>query len=55
MSDGERLWYRVGARMAADIQGACGADALLDVIRDGPDAFFVLAEALAAGAPCASP
>lgn len=39
-SDTERLWYRVGALMAARIEEAWGREALIEVIGGGPDAFF---------------
>lgn len=40
MSSGERLWYVTGAAMAKAIEGAVGRDGLIDVIRQGPEAFF---------------
>ena len=40
LSQGERLWYRVGAKMAARIEKARGRQALVDLIRLGPADFF---------------
>lgn len=40
MSTGDRLWYRVGARMASRIENALGRDVLIESIVDGPQAFF---------------
>jgi rhamnogalacturonyl hydrolase YesR len=40
MSSGERLWYRVGARMAARIERELGRPALVSLIREGPRRFF---------------
>jgi hypothetical protein len=39
-SSGDRLWYRVGARMAATIDREMGREALQEIIREGPAAFF---------------
>jgi hypothetical protein len=39
MSSGERLWYRVGARMAQRIEEASGRAALVDLIKTGPAVF----------------
>lgn len=39
MSGGERLWYRVGARMAMTIEHSLGRAALVDTIRKGPASF----------------
>jgi len=46
MSSGERLWYRVGAMMARDIESAKGRAALVELVRKGPDAFFAAYESL---------
>ncbi len=40
LSQGERLWYRVGARMAARIEKARGRRALVDLIKEGPARFM---------------
>jgi len=40
MSSGDRLWYVAGAAMAAEIESHQGRGRLLEVIRQGPDAFF---------------
>ena len=40
MSSGDRLWYVVGASMAAGIERALGRAGLLEIIRQGPEAFF---------------
>ena len=40
MSSGDRLWYRVGAHMAREIEQASGRDALLRAIAGGSGAFF---------------
>ena len=40
MSSGDRLWYVTGAAMAAAIEGSEGREALLNIIREGPEAFF---------------
>lgn len=39
MSSGERLWYRVGARMAQRIEQAAGRPALVGLIKTGPESF----------------
>jgi len=39
-SDGDRLWYRVGAEMAARIDENLGREKLREIIAEGPDAFF---------------
>jgi hypothetical protein len=39
-SDGDRLWYRVGATMAATIDWKLGRERFKEVIAEGPDAFF---------------
>ena len=39
MSGGDRLWYRVGARMAARIEDALGRDRLIGLIEKPPRAF----------------
>ena len=40
MSSGDRLWYRVGARMAAAIDDSLGRGELLLLIESGPRAFL---------------
>ncbi|MDF2179105.1 hypothetical protein P2G88_12670 [Aliiglaciecola sp. CAU 1673] len=40
LSDGKRLWYRVGAKMCEELDSKLGRDAFLQLIRQGPDAFF---------------
>ncbi|MGI9104136.1 MAG: DUF5700 domain-containing putative Zn-dependent protease [Terriglobales bacterium] len=40
MSSGERLWYRVGARMAMRIERDLGRAALVELVQRGPQAFF---------------
>jgi hypothetical protein len=40
MSSGDRLWYVAGAAMTAEIERHQGRGRLLEVIRQGPDAFF---------------
>jgi hypothetical protein len=40
MSGGDRLWYRVGARMAARIEAVLGRDRLVGLIEESPRAFF---------------
>jgi len=40
MSGGRRLWYRVGARMAARIEGALGRAELVNLVRSGPSSFL---------------
>jgi hypothetical protein len=40
MSTGDRLWYRVGARMANQIEKELGRDILVETIEEGPTAFF---------------
>jgi putative zinc-dependent peptidase DUF5700 len=40
MSSGERLWYRVGARMAQKIELTSGRPALVALIKNGPGAFL---------------
>jgi hypothetical protein len=37
MSGGERLWYRVGARMAARLERALGRSAMITLVTDKPD------------------
>jgi hypothetical protein len=39
-SSGPRLWYRVGARMAATIDAKYGRETFRSVVAAGPDAFF---------------
>jgi hypothetical protein len=40
MSSGERLWYRVGARMAQKIEQVSGRPALVQLIKKGPPRFI---------------
>jgi len=40
MSGGERLWYRVGARMAGRIEKELGRPALVSLVQEGPQRFF---------------
>ena len=40
LSDGDRLWYRVGALIASEIEAAIGTAAFQELPRHGPDAFF---------------
>ncbi len=40
LSDGKRLWYRVGAKIAADIDASLGRKEFTVLIQRGPDAFF---------------
>jgi hypothetical protein len=40
LSDGKRLWYRVGAKIAAEIDASLGRTKLNLLIQSGPDAFF---------------
>jgi hypothetical protein len=40
MSSGERLWYRVGARMAQRIELISGRPALLELVKKGPSSFL---------------
>ena len=40
MSSGERLWYRVGARMAQRIEEKYGKSALVNLIKSGPAEFL---------------
>ncbi len=42
MSTGERLWYRVGARMVYRIEQALGRDVLVEASLQGPDQVFNL-------------
>ncbi len=46
LSDGERLWYRVGAMMAARIEGGYGRGRLQELVVEGPDALFAAFDAL---------
>ena len=46
MSSGERLWYRVGAKMAQSIERTWGRPELIALIRQGPGAFRSRYEAL---------
>ena len=40
LSDGDRLWYRVGALIASKIEADIGISAFRDLPRHGPDGFF---------------
>ena len=40
MSTGDRLWYRVGAHMADEIESRLGRATLVDLVREGPAAFL---------------
>jgi len=40
MSSGERLWYRVGARMAQRIEQEAGRSALVSLVKTGPESFL---------------
>jgi Putative zinc dependent peptidase (DUF5700) len=40
MSSGERLWYRVGARMAERIENVSGRAALVELVKQGPSSFL---------------
>lgn len=40
MSSGDRLWYVAGALMAKSIEDALGRDSLIEIIGQGPEAFF---------------
>jgi hypothetical protein len=40
MSSGERLWYRVGARMARRIEQVSGRSTLLNLVKKGPASFL---------------
>ncbi len=53
MSSGERLWYRVGARMAQKIEQTSGRAALVALIAQGPANFLASYERLAV--PAATP
>lgn len=46
LSDGKRLWYRVGALMCRDIDQQLGRKTLLNLIKQGPNAFFSAWETL---------
>ena len=39
-SSGDRLWYRVGALMAARIERSRGPERLRKLVIEGPDRFF---------------
>ena len=43
MSSGERLWYRVGARMADRIEQTAGREALVQLVERGPSEFLATA------------
>ncbi len=46
MSTGDRLWYRVGAHMAATIENELGLSALVELIRKGPAEFIRIYKSL---------
>jgi hypothetical protein len=46
MSSGERLWYRVGARMAQRIEAAKGHAVLIGLVKQGPSQFMASYESL---------
>ena len=46
MSSGERLWYRVGARMAQRIEQVSGRSALLELVKKGPSSFLATYQAV---------
>jgi len=50
MSSGDRLWYRVGARMAQRIEVASGRPKLIELIKQGPAAFIETSKGVAAPA-----
>jgi len=50
MSSGERLWYRVGARMAQRIQKVSGRAALVELVKQGPASFLEAYRAVNHGA-----
>jgi hypothetical protein len=39
-SSGDRLWYRVGARIAGRLERELGREMLIETILEGPGAFF---------------
>ena len=55
MSSGERLWYRVGARMAQRIEQASGRSALTSLIKQGPASFLNAYQHLIQQAPSGVP
>ena len=40
MSEGDRLWYRVGGLMARRLESALGLDGLKEIVVAGPERFF---------------
>ena len=50
MSSGERLWYRVGARMAQRIERVSGQKALVELVKQGPASFIEAYRAVSHGA-----
>ncbi len=50
MSSGERLWYRVGARMAQRIETVRGRAALVGLVKQGPASFLEAYRAVSRGA-----
>lgn len=51
MSSGERLWYRVGARMAQRIEQASGRAALVALIKSSPASFLQAYQRATAASP----
>jgi len=54
MSSGERLWYRVGARMAQTIEQVAGRPALVGLIKTGPGSFLEKYRLVAQSQPAAT-
>lgn len=50
MSSGERLWYRIGARMAQRIEKVSGRAALVELVKQGPASFLEAYRAVSHGA-----
>ena len=50
MSSGERLWYRVGARMAQRIEKVSGRAALVELVKQGPASFLEAYRGISGGA-----
>jgi putative zinc-dependent peptidase DUF5700 len=50
MSSGERLWYRVGARMAQRIEKVSGRTALVELVKQGPARFLEAYRGISGGA-----
>jgi len=43
-SDTDRLWYRVGALVAARIETAYGRERLVEIVSEGPATYFAASE-----------